>query len=353
IIWKNKFALLFIAFYIMHLIGLLYTQNMGAGLFDVQVKLSILVFPLILASRPIEKEKLKMIFFAFVAGGILSSLIMLSRAIYTYEVYGENNFFYQAFSFLIHPSYLSMYFNFCIAWLLINMLNKSFQNKFSNLFSTLIIIFFSFIIVLLSSKLGLIALVLVYIGFLIYFIISRKQYLIGIGGLLLIFISVYSLIAFVPAVGDRVHNAMQALTNSSGKQTDVESTAVRLLVWKAANQIISENFLLGVGTGDAKDVLMQEYERRGMTGAIDHKLNTHNEFYQVFVSIGLIGFILLLANLFFPLIYAFKMQDSLYIVFLLILILNFLPESMFETQAGVMFYAFFNSLLCFSNKKTA
>ena len=347
---KSKFALLFIAFYVMHLIGLIYTENMDAGLFDVQVKLSLLVLPLILVSHPVEKEKIKTIFFAFIAGGLVSSFIMLSRAIYTYEAFGENNFFYQAFSFLIHPSYLSMYFNFSIAWLLINMLNRTFVYKFMNLFSVLIILFFSFIIVLLSSKLGLITLVLQCIGFLIYFIISRKKYIIGLAGIALIIISVYSVIRFVPAIGDRVHNAVNAVTSSTNNQTDAESTAVRILIWKAANQVISENFLLGAGTGDARDVLVKEYEKRGMTGALVHKLNTHNEFYQVFVSIGLIGFILLIASLFFPLVHAFKTSNSVYILFLLILMLNFLPESMFEAQAGVMFYAFFNSLLCFSDK---
>ena len=350
---KNEFALLFISFYVMHLIGLIYTQNMSSGLFDIQVKFSLLVFPLIFASRPFDKGKIKIIFFAFIAGGLVSSFILLTRAIYTYEAYGENNFFYQAFSsYLIHPSYLSMYFNFIIAWLLINILNGSFyRSKFSNRIAILIIIFFSIIIVLLSSKLGLITLFLQCIGFLVYFIISRKKYSIGIIGIVLIVIASYSVIHFVPAIGGRINAALGALNSSNGSETDSESTAVRLLIWKAANQVISENFLLGTGTGDSKDCLMKEYKKRGMAGAVEHTLNAHNEYYQVFVSIGVIGFIILISNLLFPLGYAVKTSNSIYILFILILMLNFLPESMLETQAGVMFYAFFNSLLCFSDNK--
>ena len=116
--------------------------------------------------------------------------------------------------------------------------------------------------------------------------------------------------------------------------------------------MISENLLVGVGTGDAKDALMKEYTKRGMTGAIEHDLNAHNEFYQVFVAIGIIGFVLLLSNLYFPLIFAFKNGNLVYLLFLIIIILNFLPESMLETQAGVMFFAFFNSLLCFNKSKS-
>jgi hypothetical protein len=46
---------------------------------------------------------------------------------------------------------------------------------------------------------------------------------------------------------------------------------------------------------------------------------------------------------------AARNEKKIILVFFVALIaLNFLPESMLETQAGVMFYAFFNSILVFS-----
>jgi O-antigen ligase len=200
---------------------------------------------------------------------------------------------------------------------------------------------------------GLINTILILIGFLIFYIFRHKKYTLGFSGIALIAILMYSVFNYVPAVRDRINNAITSLTTPSVNQTDSESTAVRLLIWKAANQVISENPLLGTGTGDAKDKLMQEYQKRGMTGAIEHKLNTHNEYFQVLVSLGWIGFIVFLLSLFAPLAVAFKTSNSIYALFLLIMILNFIPESMFETQAGVMFYAFFNSLLCFSNNNSS
>lgn len=347
-VFANKFALFFIGFFMIHVIGLAYTQNMDAGLFDLQVKLSLLVFPFILVSRPFATEQIKKMFIAFIIGGIICSLIMLVRAIYTYYVFSENNFFYQAFSFFVHPSYLSMYFNFSIAWLMLMIFKRPTNlSRTSIIASVLIILFFSFIIVLLSSKMGLIAMVFIYLGFMIYFIISTKKYLMGIVGLFLICAAVFSVFRFVPAIEGRVNAVIVALSSSNDNPGEEESTAVRMLVWSAANKVISENLLLGVGTGDAKAELLKEYEKEGLKGAISHKLNAHNEFYQVFVSIGLIGFIVFLVSLFLPLVSAFKTSNAIYILFLLIIITNFFPESMLETQAGVMFYAFFNSLLCF------
>ena len=346
---KNKFALLFISFYVLHLLGLLSTQNMKSGLFDIQVKFSLLLFPILLASRPMDNVKTRKLFFALIVGCITAFIIMLIRAITTYVTTGEANFFYEVFaSFLIHPSYISMYVNIVLAWLLVNQLDQS--KRFSFLIACSLIVIFSLFIILLSSKMGLITMILVYVGFLIYYVFSRKKYLFGIIGVVLIAASLFGVMRFVPALSWRINNAIAAVTTLNTNESQVESTAVRMLIWKASNQVISENILTGTGTGDAKDELMKEYEKRGMTGAFEHKLNAHNEFYQVFVSLGLIGFVLLLSNLLVPLFYAFKLPDIIYVLFLLIISFNFLTESMLETEAGVMFYAFFNSLLCFNNK---
>lgn len=347
---KNKLALLFIAFYGTHLAGMIYTQNTHSGWFDLEVKFSLFIFPLVLATRPFNTKDTDSIFLSFMVGGLISSFILLGRALYSYMYLDQNCFFYMQFSLFLHPSYLSMYLNLAIAWLLLGVLKNKFpEHAFSNLVAILIIVFFSFINFLLSSKMGMFTTVLIFVGFLIYYIYSRKKYISGIAGLLLMFVTVYSVIRFVPAINDRINNAISAVTNPTVNKTESESTAVRLLIWNACNQVISENLYLGAGTGDAKDELLKEYEKQGMTGALEHKLNTHNEFYQVFVSLGLLGFTLLLGSLLIPLIIAFKTSDTLYLFFLLIIVFNFLSESMLETQAGVMFYAYFNSLLCFKS----
>lgn len=349
-IFKNKFALLFISFYLLHLIGLAYTQNVPSGLFDLEVKLSLLVFPVIFVSRPLSEKNKRGVFFALIAGAALTSLMMLVRATYLYFAFGENNFFYEVFSFLIHPSYLSMYLNVAIIWLFINLLQNNFSNvRFANIFSPVLIVFFSFIIVLLSSKLGLLTMILIHLGFLLYYVISRKKYLLGLTGFSAIILLMFSVMSFVPEISGRFNRAVDAVTSSGSNQAEAESTAVRLLIWKAANHVISENFIFGTGTGDAKDELMKEYQNRGMTGAIEFKLNAHNEFYQAFVSLGLIGFLILIADLLFPLWYSINSSNMVYTLFLIVIILNFFTESMFERQAGVMFYAFFNSLLCFNS----
>lgn len=350
LIYKNKLSLVFITFYLLHLLGLMYTSNMDAGMFDVQVKLSLLIFPLIVSSRPFEREGIKKIFYAFIIGAVCSSLIMLFRAISTYIITGENNFFYQAFSsFLLHPSYLSMYLNVAIVWIVFyGFKDGVLSPKIQKVISIGLLVYFTIIIVLLSSKLGLLSLFVLFIIFIVRYIIVHKKIIAGIIGLSSVIITAFSIIHFIPEVRNRMDAAITAVTSESVDPKNVESTAVRLLVWKAANNVIANNFILGTGTGDAKDELMKQYQEQGITGAYEHQLNAHNEYYQVFVSIGLIGFVVFIASLLIPLFVSIQKKHFFYSLFIVVIILNFLTESMLETQAGVMFYAFFNSLLCFS-----
>ncbi len=90
---KNKLALSFSFLYILHLVGLAYTSNLDSGLFDLQVKASILLFPLVLSTRPFDAVQLHKIIRALVLGAIVSSLIMLFRALYLY-FYFSNKIIY-------------------------------------------------------------------------------------------------------------------------------------------------------------------------------------------------------------------------------------------------------------------
>jgi len=349
-ILNNKLSLLFITFYVLHIIGLLYTQNTSSGLFEIQVKLSLLIFPLLLTNKPFSDEQVKNIFIALIAGAFLSSITLLSHALYLLITTNENHFFYQSFcSILIHPSYLSMYMNVAIAWLLINLTqNKLSDKRLPNILGSFITLFFSYIIILLSSKSGIIALILIYSIYFFYNIFYLKKYIISLVSITVLVTSSVFIYKSAPEVSSRINELILTVNNKNEKNQSTESTYTRLLIWKATVPVITNNFIFGVGTGDVRNELIKEYAKNKMTYAFDNGLNAHNEYLQVFISLGFSGVLILLANLLFPLYFAIKSADYIYIAFILIIILNFLPESMLEAQAGTIFYGFFNSVLCFS-----
>jgi len=94
--------------------------------------------------------------------------------------------------------------------------------------------------------------------------------------------------------------------------------------------------------------LLKEYIDKRFSNAIQHRLDAHNQYLQTYISLGLVGFIPLALMLILPAVSAFRREDYIYFFFLFLFSLNILVESMFENQAGVVFYAFFNSLLFWS-----
>jgi O-antigen ligase len=119
------------------------------------------------------------------------------------------------------------------------------------------------------------------------------------------------------------------------------STTGRISIWKNSLQIIAKNSVLGVGTGDAKDEILKHYKLKNEKELYSKKLNSHNQFLQTTIAIGLLGLIVLLLILGIPLFLFYKQSDFLAVIFVLLIVFNFLFESMLETQAGVIFFSFF------------
>jgi O-antigen ligase len=129
------------------------------------------------------------------------------------------------------------------------------------------------------------------------------------------------------------------------------SVIQRLEFWKAAIGIIRENPALGVGTGDVKNAFAVQYDKMNSPLAKEFRLRSHNQFLAITVALGLTGLIVFLVSLFFPLLAERKYRDYLYLMFFIIAFLSMLSEDTLENQSGVMFYAFFNSLLLFLYKE--
>jgi len=148
-----------------------------------------------------------------------------------------------------------------------------------------------------------------------------------------------------PNASTRVSQAAEDMSTDGSEGSSAQSTSERIIVWKVAVNIILKQPILGVGTGDVKDELLREYYAKKVYPAFNQKLNAHNQYLQTMVTLGITGFIVLAVIILSSLVISVKKQDYPYTAFILLIILNIAFESMFETQAGVVFYAFFNILL--------
>jgi len=124
-----------------------------------------------------------------------------------------------------------------------------------------------------------------------------------------------------------------------------EQSNVRILIWSATTKVALKNLPFGVGTGDIKDELQKQYFEEGYNEPYEEHHNAHCQFLQVFATLGIIGIAAFLLIIFLPFQKGFTKKNILFLVFGIIISINFLVESMFEKQAGMMFFCFFFSFM--------
>lgn len=131
---------------------------------------------------------------------------------------------------------------------------------------------------------------------------------------------------------------------------DGHSVMLRWVYWQSAYHIIKENSFFGVGTGDVQDAFNQQHQK---VGIISEKYwrRAHNQYLTYFVSFGILGGTFFLIFLFYPIVVLKQYQDYFYLCFISISMLSMLTEDTLETQVGITFFAFFNTLLIFKQRK--
>jgi len=301
-------------------------------------------FPLFVSDYFFRKKEIFIKIFVF--GLITICLFELLRAYFGWNIGAigasdisfdpesyASSFRSQKLSFLEHPTYLSMkvLFAICLLIILRNEINIP-------IFFTLILVaVLSIFLYLLSSR-------TIYIAFLIFIYLLYRfliRYRLGITILLiapLILIGAYKVYTLNPRVINKTELLKKRYTVDKLKIKDLDP---RFTSWFTTFDVIRQHPLFGVGL-DAKDILVEEYKKAGYNNEANLKLNSHNQFLETQLTLGISGSLVLLWMLFAPLFRKREIwKPELYITFLIILIIAFLFESVLVRQWGIMFYTLF------------
>ena len=119
----------------------------------------------------------------------------------------------------------------------------------------------------------------------------------------------------------------------------------RYYTTKATIAVIADNMPLGVGAGDREAQLMQQYEQIGADKALAHSYNSHNQYLDTLMAVGIVGLLVLIALFAVPFVAALKSRHYLLLALIAIVAFNALFESLFERQMGLLFYSLFCALL--------
>jgi O-antigen ligase len=216
--------------------------------------------------------------------------------------------------------------------------------------NSLLFLFFSFGVFQTLSKAGIICYLVFIPAFLIFQVIKLKNYkIIGALSILILFFGSYltfssSLLAVrfrkIPEVFENVK-----LQNNPSTESNIS----RLLMWNSSWEVIKKNPIFGTGTGDYDDELTRMSKSLGNTGVAEKRYNSHNQFLNTFVQLGIIGFLILLGNFIFSLFHASIESNWLAFFIFSTFFVNFLFESFLETQAGIVLFCVFVVVLNSNN----
>lgn len=338
-------------YFTLHFIGLLYSDNLNFGWFDIEVKLSMLIFPVLMyftRKRYLNQQFFKNLLTSFLIGCLFTILINLVWSIVEYKAgKGTEVFYYISVSRFFHPSYISLYLCFALYVLLQRIV--SFIEK-RNYFITIWYVFFAvlllFYVFLLSSKAGILGSLIVTIVFFGVYFWKKYTPLVSFSLLGIILLIFFSSIFFIPNVRMRFESMALAVFNPPNNTENVsDGTTSRLNVWKSSFELALQNLPFGVGTGDVKIELIKKYRANGMEYSADRQLNAHCQYLQSFVAVGILGLFTLVAMFLYPVWFFSKRIDTLFFILILLFGFNVLFESMFEVQAGVVFFSFFYPIL--------
>jgi O-antigen ligase len=353
---KNKFrqnshrflpAYALILFYLIYVVGLMWTENYKSALLDLQIKLPLLILPVVIYfSKNADRSLVDKTCTFFIYGLEFSIYFCLLRALYLFLFLNTNSFLYKSFSFFIHPGYFSMF----VALGSVMILHELLENncKRSKIYSRYRLFLFSVAVILLASKAGIFVqlFILLCAALSSVFLKSKISFssIVFPAGLAIMIIY-FGL--FFPLTSGRMSELKETLNKPDG--TEIHTSAMRIQAWKSATDVIKENKWLGSGTGDSKSLLLEKYLDNGYTQIYKLNLNAHNQFLQTGVTLGIPGLLILISIFVYGFLFGIASKNWLLISLMLISTVNFMVESVLEVSAGCLFFSLFFTLFAKEN----
>ncbi|WP_298878400.1 O-antigen ligase family protein [uncultured Polaribacter sp.] len=225
------------------------------------------------------------------------------------------------FSYLKNYSH-STYFGLIFIFSLIIFIFNSFSNKYLKISAILLNGFF---IITLASKAIIISLFLIIPIYYLYHYFNYKY--------LFIFILVGLFLSFNSHVKERFSDMYTTIINIKKNENlgDLKtlSTNNRIHIYKNYISLIKENYLIGYGYKKGAKIVESKY---------NYTFNTHNQYLQSIFYGGFFGFLSLILFSFSP--FFLKVKKVGLDILIIIILFNFLFESMLVRQWGLVFVCF-------------
>lgn len=353
--WKINFfnrsgntVLMFLApILIIYLIGGFWTEDYPYWMDRIQVKIPLLFLPLgfFAIKDVLKRQSVDLVILLFIA---LCAATALGSFIYYLLHYAEITESYKHAktipTIIEHIRYSLLLSIACFAsaqaYFQSSILKTNVQKRFIAALGIFIFVFLH----ILSIRSGLLALYsTVFIWILIKVIQSGNKKLLAL--LPLFFAFLFAMYLFVPSLNNKVNYMIRDINQfTSGKSVNNYSDGNRLLSMKIGIQVGMESPWFGVGSGDVQQEMNRVYKNEYPDITPNNWIIPHNQFVYLFTALGLIGLIVFLICLAFPVFNKNVMTDIFCIAVLVSVYTSFLSEATLEVQQGIVLASLLFSL---------
>lgn len=156
---------------------------------------------------------------------------------------------------------------------------------------------------------------------------------------------------------NHIGNRFQEFSNiKSITEDENTSLGTRIIVWKACTEAISKSVFFGYGIGDAQAILNTELIDNGHQKLISQKSynkpifkNAHNQYLQIILSNGIIGFALFILFYFWLFNHPQVSKNTFATGIFIFMLFGFSFESFLERQNGIIIIAILINIILFGN----
>jgi O-antigen ligase len=332
-------------------IALIWTEDIRTGWSFVERSMPFLVIPLVVfLGQPINKERQinKFLKIYIVSASILAGIVLVN--ILGWYILDSHIIAHKSFEDYIregvdkipffneHAIYLSLLLGSALLFLFYAFFKKFWLN-------VLIVIVLIVTMVLLGSRGPLIALIIVFIGIVLF----KK------GHLKYKAFTVFGFVMFTGAIVffSPVKKRMVQLISTKHLYPQGEyfnSVNLRAAIYNCNYKVGFIEPILGLGPGDVQKNLNECYQNNFQTTAFDKGIfNSHSQLLFYWVSYGFVGLLVFLGVYFLFVRKALSRKQHLYLSFLIFLALCSLSENILNRNTGIMIFSIFNSFFYFSN----
>jgi O-antigen ligase len=154
-----------------------------------------------------------------------------------------------------------------------------------------------------------------------------------------------TVLAYVVNKSPTFHNRLvqEMRTDLSSETNSISVNDSRAQRWAQAWEMIKESPVIGYGSGDDRDLLMERYYTHKLYSSYIHKLKAHNQYISLLLKGGCIALVVYLALLVICFRLSIRFRDPVFFAFMACIAIVSFSDDILDVNKGIFFYSFFLS----------